>query len=116
MKKQLSVLNFLLLALAGTLSAQVKEMEKNMVLGLQNALVLDIPQADDKLVEKFENLLPDPLDDEDAHKSTWDMVLEIHGRDMVKANEMNATTEWRKLCLTARLLIHYDFLSRSVEV
>ncbi len=55
MKKQLSVLIFLLVSMAGTLSAQVKELEKNMVLGLQNALVLDIPQADDKLVARVWN-------------------------------------------------------------
>lgn len=94
----------------------VARLEEVLETARDHSFTLFAKEADDKLVEKFENLLPDPLDDEDAHKSTWDTVLEIHGRDMVKANEMNATTEWRKLCLTARLLIHYDFLSRSVEV
>lgn len=71
---------------------------------------------DNKLIQKLENLLPDPLNDEDAHRSAWDTVIEIHGRDMVKANEMNPTTEWRTLCLVARLLIHCDFLSRNIEL
>lgn len=45
----------LLTSLIGTLSAQVKEMEKSMVLGVQNALIIDIPQTDDKLVARVWN-------------------------------------------------------------
>jgi hypothetical protein len=64
-------------------------------------------------VSKLDELLPDPIEDEDAYKSAWDTVMEIHGQDMVRANETNPTLEWRKLCLVARLLIHFDFLSKT---
>lgn len=67
---------------------------------------------EDGAMAKFHSLLPDPVEDEDANKSAWDTVMEIHGQDMVRANETNPTTEWRKVCLVARLLIHYDFLSK----
>ncbi len=70
--------------------------------------------TNETLLQNLEKLLPDPEEDEDAHKSAWDTVIEIHGRDMVKAKEMNPTEEWRRLCLVARLLVHYDFLSRDI--
>jgi len=70
--------------------------------------------VDEDLLKKLEKLLPDPVEDEDGHKSAWDTVIELHGRDMVKANETNPTTEWRVLCLVARLMIHYDFLSKEI--
>lgn len=66
-------------------------------------------------LSKLKELLPDPIEDEDANKSVWDTVMEIHGQDMVRANEGNPTAEWRKLCLIARLLIHFDFLSKAGE-
>ena len=94
----------------------VTQLEKVLQTSTDGSIVVFVEDADDKVVQLLENLLPDPLEDEDAYKSAWDTVIEIHGRDMVKANEMNPTTEWRKLCLVARLLIHYDFLSRSFEV
>ena len=68
---------------------------------------------DEELLKKLQDLLPDPQEDEDAYKSTWDILMEIHGRDLVKSNENDSTPEWRKLCLVARLLIHYDFLTRA---
>ena len=63
-------------------------------------------------ISMLDELLPDPTEDEDAHKSVWDTIMEIHGQDMVRAHETNPTIEWRKLCLAARLLIHFDFLSK----
>lgn len=45
----------ILLAMASAAFAQVREMEKSMSLGSHNALVIEIPQADDKLVAKVWN-------------------------------------------------------------
>jgi len=75
------------------------------------AAMTDVAEAG--AISKLEDLLPDPTEDEDAHKSVWDTILEIHGQDMVRAKETNPTLEWRKLCLVARLLIHFDFLSKT---
>ncbi len=55
MKKQLFFLVSFAIALAHTVSAQVREMEKSMALGSHNALVIEIPQADDKLVARVWN-------------------------------------------------------------
>ncbi len=55
MKKQLVSIFLILTGLVATLDAQVQEMEKNMALGSHNALVIDIPLADDKLVAKVWN-------------------------------------------------------------
>lgn len=55
MKKQRFLLSACLLCFAISLYAQVSEAEKSMALGAQNALVIDIPQADDKLVAKVWN-------------------------------------------------------------
>ena len=70
--------------------------------------------TDDALVDKLEGLLPSLEEDEDAHKSNWDTVMEIHGRELVKANEMNPTCEWKIACLVARLLVHFDFITQGV--
>lgn len=67
------------------------------------------------LLKRLEELLPDPSDDEDAHKSLWDTVLEIHGRESVKMEEtQNPTLDWRLRNVVARLLIHHDFLTLGI--
>lgn len=91
----------------------ITQLEEVLETSRDGSIAAFVEDADDDLIKKLEDLLPDPLDDEDAHKSTWDTVIEIHGRDLVKAKEMNPTTEWQQRCLAARLLIHYDFLSGS---
>jgi hypothetical protein len=65
-------------------------------------------------LEKLETLLPDPRENEDAHKGSWDTVLELHGREAVKINERKATPEWKAICMVARLLIYFDFMTRGV--
>lgn len=67
-------------------------------------------QSDGTSLTSLEDLLPDPEEEEEAHKSNWDVVMEIHGRELVKTNETNPTFEWRKLSVVTRLLIHFDFL------
>jgi hypothetical protein len=59
---------------------------------------------------KLEGLLPDPLEEEEAFKSLWDVVIELHGREMVKIDESKATPQWKAWCLIARLFIHFDFI------
>jgi hypothetical protein len=66
--------------------------------------------GDGSMVELLEGLLPDPREDEDAHKSVWDTVIEIHGREMVQYNETNPSPEWKISSLVARLLINFDFI------
>lgn len=67
-----------------------------------------------QVLEKLETLLPDPRENEDAHKGSWDTVLELHGREAVKINERKATPEWKAICMVARLLIYFDFMTRGV--
>ena len=79
----------------------------NKVLDISNGAV----STDDELIlELLEDILPDPQEDEDASKSLWDTLIELHGRDMVKFNETNRTKEWRVRCLVARLILHFDFI------
>ena len=73
------------------------------------------PQEDvTELMSKLEELLPDPIEEEDENKGTWDTVIELNGRESVKYNQQNPTMEWQSRCLTARLLIFYDFLMLGV--
>ena len=64
-----------------------------------------------KIVEK---LLPDPVEDEDAYKTCWDVVMEMYGKEAVKSEEMEGSKEWRARCAVARVLIHYDFLEAGI--
>lgn len=69
-----------------------------------------IPYERDAL-HLVEKLLPDPIDEEDAHTTCWDLVVEMYGREAVKAEEMNQSEEWKTRCAVVRMLIHFDFLS-----
>jgi len=77
--------------------------------------LLSNPQEDvTNLMATLENLLPDPVEDEDENKGTWDTVMELNGRESVRYNQQNPSMEWQARCLTARLLIFYDFLMLGV--
>jgi hypothetical protein len=65
-------------------------------------------------LEFLDPLIPDHAEDEDASKSLWDTVIEMHGRESVKINEASATPEWKLSCIKARVLLHFDFLTEGV--
>jgi len=65
-------------------------------------------------LEGVEKLLPDPIDDEDAHKTCWDLVMEMYGKEAVKAEEMDRSEEWRTRSAVVRMLIHFDFLESGI--
>lgn len=67
--------------------------------------------ADEERLSRMQLLLPDPVEDEDAHKGLWDTIIELNGRESVKINETNGLPEWRAVCLIARVIVHYDFLT-----
>lgn len=74
----------------------------------------DERQIADILIPLLEDLLPNPIEEEDDHKGTWDTIIELHGRESVKYNQQNLTLEWQTRCLAARLLVHYDFLMLGI--
>jgi hypothetical protein len=74
----------------------------------------DCSSGSDSLLKALNDVLPDPDEDEDASKSLWNTVMELHGREMVKVNEASATPEWKALCSTARVLLHFDFLMLGI--
>lgn len=80
---------------------------------LESSLALHVEpdtDLDQHVVERLEGLLPDPEEDEDAFKSLWDTIIDIHGRESVKLNEHQRRPRWTLSCLVARVLLHYDFL------
>lgn len=91
------------------------KLERALDTAKQNKIMVFTEDTDNALLQTLDELLPDPQEDEDGHKSAWDILMEMHGRELVKANEANTTPEWRKQSLVARLLIHYDFLTKDVS-
>ncbi|KAL3775685.1 hypothetical protein ACHAWO_004499 [Cyclotella atomus] len=89
-----------------------------------DAATSDINPQALSLVEQIEKLLPDPVEDEDAHKSAWDLVIELYGREGVRVREENIqrngvdgskeNMSWKILCCIGRVLIHYDFLNKGI--
>jgi hypothetical protein len=69
---------------------------------------------DESILVELEKLLPDPEEDEDAFKSLWDTIMELHGRESTKLNEQKQTIEWRVRCMIARVLLHFDFLMHGL--
>ena len=89
------------------------------------------------ILQQIERLLPDPIEDEEAYNSLWDVVIDLYGRESVKIKETALQQEkessryivssssgnleccvnnlqWRALCTVGRVLIHYDFLTKGV--
>lgn len=92
------------------------------------------------ILERIEQLLPDPIEDEESYKSAWDVVIDLYGRESVRVREETLQREkeggitvvaggssgssglkcnadnlqWRALCAVGRVLIHYDFLTKGV--
>lgn len=78
------------------------------------------------IVNQIEQLLPDPVEEEEAHKGAWDVVIDLYGREGVRVREEavqrngvigNANREnlsWKTLCCIGRVLIHYDFLTKGI--
>jgi hypothetical protein len=92
------------------------------------------------ILEGIERLLPDRTEDEESHRSVWDVIIDLHGRESVRIMEEGLRVEmlmndddgdaggigslmnirskrslqWRTLCSIGRVLIHYDFLTRGV--
>ena len=62
------------------------------------------------IFDDLQSLLPDPEEEEDDFKSTWDIIIELNGRESVKINERDNHPPWRANCLMGRLLVFYDFL------
>lgn len=65
---------------------------------------------------QIEQLIPDPQEDEDGFKATWDTVCELHGREMVKVNEQEGTARWKAVSIVSRVLLHYEFLTEGVRL
>jgi hypothetical protein len=66
-------------------------------------------------LNQLEALLPTSDEDEDAVKSLWDTVMEVHGREAVKYQEtQDNSLEWKLRNTVARLLLHHDFLTLGV--
>ena len=75
-----------------------------------------------KLMNDLESLLPDMYEDPDAYEGLWDILKELHGEESV-SNRQNVffsadeeDYDWDKLALVARVLIHFDFLTKGIEV
>lgn len=88
-----------------------------------------IDKVAESILSQIEQLLPDPIEDEEAYKSSWDVVIDLYGRESVRVNEEGLQREiegatgdglsaenlqWRTLCAVGRVLIHYDFLTKGV--
>ena len=72
---------------------------------------IDHDNADKHLLTLMEQLLPDPQENEEAHKGAWDTVLELHGRTAVAMNEKEARPAWKAVFMIARVMIYFEFLS-----
>mmetsp|Transcript_28507 Transcript_28507/g.77179 ORF Transcript_28507/g.77179 Transcript_28507/m.77179 type:complete len:265 (-) Transcript_28507:41-835(-) len=68
------------------------------------------------ILKQIEGVLPDPIEDEDDHKSLWDTVIEIHGREAVKINETRnpVSMDWKIASTVTRVLLHFDFLTLGI--
>jgi translation elongation factor EF-G len=70
----------------------------------------DMSMATEHVLEVLEQLLPDPIENEDAHKGTWDIVMQLHGHESVKLEQTKMTPQWKAVSTVARIMIYFDFL------
>ena len=96
------------------MTVQLKRAIENLLEESSNGMIPVLsPNESQQLLSRIESVLPDPAEDEDGHKSTWDLVMELHGREGVKLNEQEGRLGWKQSCLAARVLLYYDFLTRD---
>ena len=69
-----------------------------------------------KIIEQLEKVLPDQIEEEEDHKSLWDTIIELHGREAVKFNESQnpISLDWKIANTVTRVLLHYDFLTFGI--
>ena len=107
-------------------------------------MLVEVDESALTLLERIEkNLLPDPIDDTDAYMGTWDVIIDLHGRESVRVSEDRLSQErddddddddeglrlirqttsrvvrrknlqWRTLSSIGRVLIHFDLLTKGV--
>ena len=100
-----------------TISPILNDFNTEIVQGMLNTADKTVPVfghgkvINEQMLEQIERLLPDPTENEDAHKGAWDTMCEIHGRGSVQTNEEKATMSWRAVSSIARVLIYFDFLT-----
>jgi hypothetical protein len=96
------------------ITTELKEKMEKVLSTAIDGHISALGDSDGSVLQLLEGLLPDPLEEEDAARSVWDTVIELHGREAVKFNEANPTPEWKISCIVARLLIHFDFLTLGI--
>jgi hypothetical protein len=100
-----------------TISPILNDVNTEIVQGMLNTADKTVPifgngnVINAQMLEQIERLLPDPTENEEAHKGAWETMCEIHGRGSVQANEGKATMSWRAVSSIARVLIYFDFLT-----
>jgi hypothetical protein len=121
-------------------NAAAIDYESNEVNGDDDVMV-EVDESALTLLECIEkNLLPDPIDNEDAYKGTWDVIIDLYGRESVRVSEDRLSKErdekeedeegvhysirqttlrrknlqWRTLSVIGRVLIHFDLLTKGV--
>lgn len=95
---------------SSSLSFTTEEKDDN-----DNSLILSTTttttSSDSSLQQALMEILPHPVNEEDDHKGTWDIVMELHGREGARIEEQTPNNlAWKERCLAARILIFYDFL------
>jgi hypothetical protein len=65
---------------------------------------------------ELESILPNPDDDADEDKSTWDTIMELYGREAIKLEFQNGGMDWKLRACVVRVLIFYDFLTSGMPV
>uniref|UniRef100_A0A7S3PWX4 Uncharacterized protein n=1 Tax=Chaetoceros debilis TaxID=122233 RepID=A0A7S3PWX4_9STRA len=61
-------------------------------------------------VDLLEKLQPDPVENEEDFKGSWDILVELYGRESTKAAQKQNDFSWITRSNVVRLLLHYDFL------
>ena len=71
----------------------------------------DCAPGEQYVLNLVQQLLPNPIEKEDAFKGAWDTVLELHGKAAVTWNEKEGRSAWKAVFMIARVMIYFDFLS-----
>lgn len=97
------------------ITSVLQERIERVLAASERSRVLILGEAEDiSMYNAIQSILPDPVEDEDANKSSWDVVMQLHGMEMVKISENNPTYEWTMSCSLVRLLLQYDFLENGI--
>lgn len=84
-------------------------------LGIIEVFVDGDMKANDEVLKALEYFQPDEIEEEEAFKSAWDIVVVMYGVEATKQAQLSKDPSFYVRSTVVRLLLHFDFLVSGIS-